>query len=149
MFYHKIPFCSISDKVFENTFEVTTGTLFRNSVNPNRETKRILSNSNMLLQYGSFLVSHYIVTFQKLQKSWKVLEAFLKNWNSLQESTLFKLQFIMLSSYGRLETREVVYWNPLTSGVHKQIVTYIKKAADKSCRFSYTWPLSGYQTLKG
>ena len=73
MFYHKIPFCSISDKVFENTFEVTTGTLSRNSVNPNRETKRILSNSNMLFQYGfifSFPLHFY---FSKISKK---LESF-------------------------------------------------------------------------
>ena len=96
----------------------------------------------------SFLVSHYIFTFQKFQKSWKVLEAFLKNLNILQEPFLFKLQAIMLSSDSRLETSDIVYWNPSTSSVHKKIVTYIKEAADESCRSFYTWPLSGYQTLK-
>ena len=62
-----------SDTVLRNTFKVLTGTFSRNSMNANREPKRILSDNSMLLQYSfMFSFQFFFFIFKNYKKSLKI-----------------------------------------------------------------------------
>ena len=70
-----------SNTVLRNTFKVLTGTFSRNSMNANREPKRIISGNNMLLQYSFMFSFQFYFLFLKITKK---VEQFLRIFKKLE-----------------------------------------------------------------